>query len=75
MSYGKLQLNIKKILKERGISKNQTCKDLDKPRGNFNRYCRNQFQRIDETLVCKLLHYLKVEIGELITYLPPENEE
>lgn len=37
MNYGKLELNIDRILKERGISKNQICKDLDIPRSNFNR--------------------------------------
>jgi len=72
MDYGKLTMNIEAILKERGISKNQVCKDLDIPRGNFNRYCRNDFQRIDTGLVCKLCWYLKVEIGELIQYTQPE---
>ena len=29
MDYGTLTLNIERILKARGISKNQICKDLD----------------------------------------------
>ena len=74
MYYGRLTLNIEKILKERGISKNRVCKDLDIPRANFNRYCRDQFQRIDELLICKLCCYLGVGVGELINYLPPEQE-
>ena len=74
MYYGKLTLNIEKILAERGISKNRICKDLDIPRANFNRYCRNEFQRIDELLVCKLCWYLGVGVEELISYLPPEQE-
>ena len=32
MEYGSLTLNIETILKEKGISKNQICKDLDIPR-------------------------------------------
>ena len=75
MCYGTLQFNIMKILQERGISKNQICKDLDIPRSNFNRYCRNEFQRIDVLLVCKLCHYLNIEVGELIEYLPPDEQE
>ena len=39
MDYGTLSLRIDDILKEKGISKNQICKDLDIPRTNFNRYC------------------------------------
>ena len=70
--YGMVKMRIEKILKEKGISKNQICKDLDLPRGNFNRYCRNDFQRIDAALLCKLCWYLKVELSELIVYTPPE---
>lgn len=71
MEYGTLSLRIDEILKAKGISKNQICKDLDIPRTNFNRYCRNDFQRLDVGLICKLCSYLEVEIGELITYTPP----
>lgn len=71
MSYGTLSLRIEDILKSKGISKNQICKDLDIPRTNFNRYCRNEFQRLDVGLICKLCHYLDVEISELIIYNPP----
>ena len=60
MDYGRLELNIDRILKERGISKNQICRDLDIPRTNFN--------RLDAGLICKLCHYLDIEVGELITY-------
>ena len=71
MSYGKVVFHIDDILKEKGISKNQICKDLNIPRTNFNRYCKNDFQRIDAGLVCKLRHYLEIDIGELMTYERP----
>ena len=71
MEYGTLTLNIEQILKAKGISKNQICKDLDIPRSNFNRYCRDEFQRLDASLICKLCWYLKVDIAELITYQAP----
>lgn len=66
--YGNLEFNIEKILQERNISKNSICKELDIPRSNLNRYCRNEFQRIDANLVCKLLSYLECSLEELITY-------
>lgn len=73
MDYGTLSLNIEKLLKDRGISKNQICKDLDIPRTNFNRYCRDDFQRLDVGLICKLCYYLDVNLNELITYNKPNN--
>lgn len=72
MNYGKLSLRITEILKEKNISKNQICKDLDIPRTNFNRYCRNEFQRIDAVLICKLCFYLDIKVSDLIIYKKPE---
>lgn len=72
MDYGNLHLKIEAILKEKGISKNTICKDLDIPRTNFNRYCRDDFQRLDAGLLCKLCWYLDVDISELITYEKPQ---
>lgn len=74
MEYGTLSLRINDILKEKGISKNQICKDLDIPRTNFNRYCRDEFQRLDVGLVCKLCWYLQVEVGELLVYQKPPQQ-
>ncbi len=71
MNYGTLSLQINDILKAKGISKNQICKDLDIPRTNFNKYCRNEFQRLDASLICKLCNYLNVIIDELLVYTPP----
>lgn len=70
--FGTVTIRIEEVLKEKGISKNQICKDLDLPRGNFNRYCRNDFQRIDAALLCKLCWYLDVEMSELLIYHRPE---
>lgn len=75
MSYGKLTLHIEELLRERGISKTKVCKELDIPRTNFNKYCRNEFQRLDELLLCKLCWYLNIGIGELVTYERPEEPE
>ena len=69
MDYGRLHLRIVELLEERNISKNQICRDLNIPRGNFNRYCRDQFQRLDMGLLCKLCTYLEVTPGELIEHI------
>ena len=64
--FGRLHMRIMELLTERDISKTRICKDLDIPRSNFNKYCRDQFQRIDANLVCKICDYLDIEVGELI---------
>ena len=61
-----IHLRIMELLSENKISKNRICKDLDIPRGNFNRYCRDEFQRIDANLIVKLCGYLECGIEELL---------
>lgn len=61
-----IHMRINELLEEKAISKNQICKDLDLPRGNFNRYCRDDFQRIDANLIIKLCKYFDCEINELL---------
>ena len=70
--FGAVTMRIEEVLKEKGITKNQICKDLDLPRGNFNRYCRNNFQRIDAALLCKLCWYLEVDLNDLLVYQRPQ---
>ena len=69
----RIHMRIEELLKERGISKNQICKDLDIPRGNFNRYCRDQFQRIDANLVVKLCGYFHCDIKDLMEIVECES--
>ncbi|MFR7592920.1 MAG: helix-turn-helix domain-containing protein [Longibaculum sp.] len=73
MQYGTITMNIEKILKDKKISKNQICKDLNLSRYNFNKYCKNAFQRIDADFIAKLIYYLDITIDELITYTPPQD--
>lgn len=61
-----LHIRIVELLEEKKISKNQICKDLDLQRGNFNRYCRDDFQRVDANLVIKLCEYLNCGIADLL---------
>ena len=70
MNYGKLELNIDRILK--ASPKIRFAKIWIFPRSNFNRYCNNNFCRLDTGLLCKLCYYLNLEIGDLITYRRPE---
>lgn len=61
-----VHMRINELLEERGLSKNRICKDLDIPRANFNRYCRDEFQRIDANLILKLCKYLNCSIADLL---------
>ena len=61
-----VHIKINEFLQENEISKNQICKDLDLQRGNFNRYCKDNFQRIDTGLILKLCDYFHCSISDLL---------
>lgn len=61
-----LHIRIVELLEEKKISKTRICKDLDLQRGNFNRYCRDDFQRVDANLIIKLCEYLGCTPGNLL---------
>ena len=72
-----VHIRIPELLKEKGISKTKLCKDLDLQRTNLNKYCRDNFKRIDATLLIKLCDYFQCEISDLleIRELPDSTEE
>lgn len=61
-----VHIRIMELLQEKNISKTKICKDLDLQRGNFNRYCRDDFQRIDTNLMIKLCDYFHCSFNELL---------
>ena len=61
-----VHMRLNELLIENDISKNRICKDLDLPRGNFNRYCRDDFQRIDANLIIKQCDYFDCTIEDLL---------
>ena len=72
-----IHIRIPELLKEKRISKTKLCKDLDLQRTNLNKYCRDNFKRIDATLLIKLCDYFQCEISDLleIRVLPDSTEE
>lgn len=60
-----LHIRIVELLNDKKISKTRICKDLDLQRGNFNRYCRDEFQRVDANLIIRLCDYFDCEVGDL----------
>lgn len=61
-----VHIRIIELLQENKISKTKICKELDLQRGNFNRYCRDEFQRIDTGLILKLCDYFHCTISDLL---------
>ena len=61
-----VHIKITEMLSEKGISKTKICKDLDLQRGNLNKYCKDDFKRIDTKLLIKLCEYFECGISDLL---------
>ena len=70
-----LHIRLNELLEENGISKNRICKDLEQQRGNFNRYCRDDFQRVDANLIIKLCEYFDCSVGDLFEIREKDEEQ
>lgn len=71
---GKLVFQLETILGERGISKNELCRETGILRTNLNKYCQNRMQRVDLKLLITLMEYLNVGIEDLYKYIPDDTE-
>lgn len=60
-----LHMRLPELLEEKGISRTRLCKDLDLQRTNLNRYYRDNFQRVDASLVVRLCEYLSCDVSDL----------
>lgn len=71
-----LHMRLEELLNERGLSKKRVCSALDIERTNFNRYYRDEFQRIDANFLLRLCEYFNCEVGDLfeIRDSEPPNE-
>lgn len=71
----RMHIRINELLAERGISKNKICKDLDLPRGNFNKYCRDDFKWVDTRFCIRLCDYFGCELSDLLVIIEIEENE
>lgn len=60
-----LHIRLEELLTERRLSKKKVCSALDIERTNFNRYYRDEFQRIDAYLLIKLCEYFDCGVEDL----------
>jgi len=60
-----LHLRLEELMAKQGLTKKKVCSALDIERTNFNRYYRDEFQRLDANFLLKLCEYFECEVGDL----------
>ncbi len=75
IDYGKVIINIDKIIKEKNISKNKLTQRTEMQRTQLNNYCKQNIQRVDLSILARLCYVLECDISDIIEYIPPENTQ
>ena len=69
--YGTIRINLDKLIKESGLSKNKLSHRAEMQRTQINHYCNNEISRLDIDVLARLCTVLECEIGDLLEFVPP----
>ena len=73
--YGAIHINLDKLIKKAGISKNMLSHRAEMQRTQINHYCNNDISRLDIDVLARLCTVLECEIGDLLEFIPPEQDK
>lgn len=70
--YGKIKINLARLIEEAGISKNKLSQRAEMQRTQLNNYCNNTVTRLDTDVLARLCTVLDCKIDDLLEFIPPE---
>lgn len=69
---GSIEIHLKELLAESGLSKNKFCQRAELQRGQLNAYLNNTITRLDVDVLIRMCHTLNCSISDLLEYHKPE---
>lgn len=70
--YGKIILHIDKIMKEKNFSINKLSFRAEMERTQLKKYLKNEVQRLDIMVLCRLCNALNCDLHDILEYIPPK---
>jgi len=68
--YGHLEIQLDKLLKEKGLNKYKLSHKAEMNWNQINNYCNNEITRLDTLVLCKLCTVLECDIHDLLVFIP-----
>lgn len=68
--YGHLEIQLDKLLKEKGLNKYKLSHKAEMNWKQINNYCNNEITRLDTLVLCKLCTVLECDIHDLLVFIP-----
>lgn len=72
--FGSVRIELNALIQKSGISKNKLCQRAEMQRTHLNNYCNNSISRLDIDVLARLCTVLHCELGDLLKFIPPEDE-
>ena len=72
MNFGKINIKLDELMKQKGISKNKLGQRAEMQRAQINKYCNNKMARTDLDVLARICTVLECEIGDLLEFVPHE---
>jgi putative transcriptional regulator len=69
---GTIEIHLKELLEEAGLSKNKFCQRAELQRGQLNGYLNNTITRLDVDVLVRICNTLDCSISDLLEYHKPE---
>ena len=73
--WGHIRIKLADLMEAEGMSKNKLCHRAEMERTQLNNYYNGSITRLDIDVLSRLCTALHCEIGELLEFVPPEEEE
>ena len=71
---GHIRIKLADLMEKEGLSKNKLCQRAEMERAQLNRYYDSSITRLDTDVLARLCTALHCEIGDLLEFVPPEEE-
>lgn len=75
LEFGTVKLHLEKLMKERNMSINKLSFRAEMQRTQLKKYCKNEIQRLDISVLSRLCYALDCSLDDLLEYVPPKKEE
>lgn len=72
IEYGRIVLHIDEIMKEKNFSINKLSFRAEMERTQLKKYIRNEIQRLDISILCRICYALDCDLHDIIEYIPPK---
>lgn len=74
IEFGTIKIHLEELMKERNISINKLSFRAEMQRTQLKKYCKNEVQRLDISVLSRLCHSLDCDLSDLLEYIPPEKD-